>query len=483
MLAELPWRRIILIGGGSLIVIAILIWLFGYLTTGKVVITTDARPNVMTLTRVGSIGSDEGEQVSPVITTTHDKLSARVKPGQYIAAVTGNSIGSTKLVTVTARHTVRYTINPINPTGVAPVSYAQAQNLAASGQSLVYLDAASGYIKKIDAGNNTSVVGQHYPLQSVAWASPSLGVAQDTQNQLYVVDVDGNNITPLNVPFQYSKDAVVSYAIAPNGHIYISQGSAVYSGTRDGNFKKIYTAETGNPTLTAGPGKVLVNDNPGEGSKQEASIVVVTDSGKVTHGEFETSLAAWSPDGKHVAAATETSAAILGSSLEMVKPLPTNTFVSRFAWLDNETLFYSSNDQLWTYNIDTQDTKLLANMPLGQGVTGLTISSDKAYIYMVTASTSSESDTAIRRIGLQNQPVPKYMFRLQDIMPNRQNSYLMTLTAFSDPPTILVQPFKSNDPKDYAGLASQALSSSGFDTAQFKFKVVQPSLPGQQTDF
>lgn len=467
MLAEINWRPILIKALGALALLIAFIWLINYLFYGTVIITTNNPNNTITLTQQRSSKASG----NPKVLSAHKKLSAHVRPGQYVVSVTGNSVATTQIVNAKARHTLKYNINPINATGIAPVTYMNPGSAAASANYVVYLDTDSGNVTKIDGANNITTVGQHYPIKTVAWASPEFGVGQDGQGNLYGIDVAANRTYPIKTPFP--TDSNTSYAVSPSKQIYVDSGKDIYLGDQNGDFKKVYSSKDTGRVLSAGPAGAVVGYSPSEGGEQKTYTAIVDDTGSEGTSNFESDVAAWSPSGKYFAAASELGASILNQSLAVVGNVPSEEFVSNLAWLDDNTLLYSTNDQLWAYSVSTGSARILANMPLAQGVSDISVSSDGAYVYVI--SLAQDGSSALRRVGVKNQSVPAYMFQLQSIMPDELLTYSLDLAAFGQPPVILVKPHSGQAGNNYAGMASQELKSSGFDVSKFRFQVVQPN--------
>jgi hypothetical protein len=148
--------------------------------------------------------------------------------------------------------------------------------------------------------------------------------------------------------------------------------------------------------------------------------------------------------------------------------VPTNSIVGQLGWLDKDTLLYSLNDELWTYSVNGQKSQLLSNTPLSSSITGLYVSSDRAYVYITTFD-SFTSDRAIRRIGLRGQRVPGYIYQLQAIMPLQLNSRYLSLVNFYGPPNILVSVYPPEDIQPAISSAKRSLQNRGFELSELRF--------------
>lgn len=415
---------------GGVILIALFIWLIHYLTIGKITITTGNPYNAITLTRVTNDKSKPAQTFK-----AHSQLSVSVHTGQYMASVEGNSLATTQLIQLGAHKTVKYTINPINTSGVEPVAYQNASNIVADSSKLLYVNADENdnHIYKIDSQNNLTVFNSTQQFKTVKWASTSFGVGQDGSGRLYAIN--NGAVNQLNVPFSYNGPSV-EFDLTPSKQIYISYGADIYIGDQNGKFKKIYTASSSSPVLATGASEVAVAVAPSDvGDTQKSELAIITTAGKIIKKGIEAHRLVWSPSGQYLLG-EGSEASIYDSSLHKIAALPTNAIIGSAQWLDSSGLVYSINDQLWMYSLSNQRAELLANMPLGNYISGLSISSDKAYVYMA-ASDSSGNNPAIKRVGLRNQKVPKVIYDLQSILPLSLGSCSLSLINFTRPTVVV----------------------------------------------
>ena len=464
-------KKVVLSGIGIILLLVLLSWFWHYLHTGKIIITTNNPYKTITLTKLDS-KTGTGSSSSKTF-TAQSKLSVDVSTGQYIASVEGGSQAATQVISLKSRQTLRYEIDPINTSGVEPVVYQNASNVAASGNELLYTDVPSGHLYEVDAQNNISVLNATIAFQTIKWASPSYGVGQDANGHLYTI-INGL-VSPLKVPFSYGGNTI-GFDVSSSKQIYVSYGAVVYNGDSNGAFKEIYTANASNLVLAAGINKVALADETG-GQNTGASkplLAVVDLSGKVTksYGEGKIRKLAWSPNGHYLITVNESYADVYDSKLHRVVQLPSSSSVGQVAWLDNNKVLYASNDELWSYDLSNQKAALVANMPLANYITSLTTSSDKSYVYVTTYD--FKSSYAIRRIGLRGQQVSPVVYQLQDILPLVLSDCSLGLVNFAQPATVLVKSFPDSDLSSQAYLqeAQDRLSQNGFDVSKLQLKVV-----------
>jgi hypothetical protein len=442
---------------GGVFILIFLTWLWHYLHTGKVVITTNNPDNTISLTKV--ISKDDKTE-APLAFKSKGKL-----------AVTGNSLATTQIVNLNSHKTLALTINPVNTTGVEPVTFQSGHNVAADNNQLIYLN--GGRLEKIDTSNNIAEINSPYQLQTIKWASTSFGIGQDNKGIVY--DINGNTVSAQKVPFAYD-EKTVNYAVSANKQVYVSHGNDIFAVSQNGSFKKVYTAKSTNPSFSSGINDVAVVDATfGLSSHQKPVLAVIGLSGNVTtkNGvEDESGELSWSPGGQYLAIPDDSGIDIYDTHLNLVSEVPSGSPVAHLKWLNDDTLFYSEGDELWAYNLSSQKADLVANMPLANSITGIEFSDSNAYVYLTTQD-SSGNNPAIRRVGLKGQKVDDTIFALQDILPKTLDEYSLSLINFVSPPVVLVQPYPDSKISAQSDLqASQTeLQQDGINLNKVKFKI------------
>ncbi|HUC20910.1 MAG TPA: hypothetical protein VMR98_05465, partial [Candidatus Polarisedimenticolaceae bacterium] len=260
----------IIIGALVAGIIAVLVWwLIGYFTTGTIVITTNDQNSVISL---------QGVDNPKFRKEAHSRLSIKVNTGRYVAEVAGGAGGVRQEISIKSREKLEVALNPAQPSAVEPVSYTDAYGVAASPTDLTYLDHYTQYLFHVSADNSPRPIDPSHQFRTVKWAGPEYGVAQDEADNLFVID--HYKVSALTLPA--AKEGTVNYAVAPDRQIYLAYGSKVYSGNRAGNFKMIYQANAGSPTVTASTKGVLIADKiEGKTGKAAARLVVVQRDGAV----------------------------------------------------------------------------------------------------------------------------------------------------------------------------------------------------------
>lgn len=461
-------KRAVLILVFLMIFVIFIQWLIGYLQYGQIIITTNNPDNSITLTSpITHPGS------TPVSEQAHGSLSARLKVGSYIVTVGKNSSATSQYVTVSAHYTRHVFIKVVNIGGVEPVTYDNAADIVASSSNLLYLDPTDSGLNDINNQNIDNETGTNYGLQSISWASTSFGIGQTKNGQLYAIQ--NGSISPLKSPVSNQNDQSLVYTVAPNDEIYIGLGSSVYAGTVNGNFKVIYNHRPSGTFLSPGLNRVTIVDTGYSGSP--VSLVTIPSSGKQVTYRQNTAIDAWSPwspGNKYIVVNGVSTGEVLNSSMKQIATIPQADF-SSLAWLNDDTLFYSVSDQLWSYNVSTQKSQVIATMPNNDQVQALSVSADGAYVYILTTY-SQQGTMVIERVGLRGQQVSNAIYNLQDFLlnpPAPGSGYAIGLINFSGKPAVQVVLSDDSNSVNSLQSARQVLQEDGFNLNDFDFSVVQ----------
>jgi len=457
---RIVWLALIVLTG------FILIWLWSFLHTGMIVITTSDSNNSITLRQ---LISDSQLEAKPKTYKGSGKLSEKLKLGQYVVSVEGGSKSTVRLISLGSHRTVNLKIDPQATTGTQTVIYRKARNLLADGSQLTYLDDTDGKLYKIDNSNNFSTYGSGV-FDSVIFVTPTSGVGQDNSGHLYQIK---NGLgDPISVPFQYSGQ--VRFDVSSDGKLYVANGPDIYAGSLGGGLKKIYSADSSNLVIAAGSSGVAIASSKLEKDSKsvQPTLYIVSSDGKTikkTRLTGDIREMDWSPDGKALSIANETSASIYSYDLKDKKPIPASGGIGNMTWFDNGRLYYSSNDQLWVYDPTSQQANLIANMPLASQIDNLKVSTDKSYLYVSTFGSASLNNFAIRRVGLKNQLVDKTIYQLQSILPLQVGRCDISFLNFTQP-TILSFPISGESAQTCVQTSYDELSKRGFDMNRLSIK-------------
>lgn len=441
-----------------------------FISTGTLAVSTGSSSADITVSSLPA-QSGQGQGQSATTKKGTGQLTARLKAGTYIVSVKQDTSETNQTVKVGWLSNQNVSLSPSSPSTTEPVLYESVIGLAADNNHMIYIDNDENNLEYIDNHNqNPHIPGDQYYI-SAAWANPSYGIAQDRSGKLYVVD--GTTVHSLSTPVTGPS---LTYDIAPNKTIYLALGSQIYSGTESSGFKQISSAFAPHDQLIAADDKVMVL-NPGN-KNTNGSVTIITTSGQSTTKKFDgaiTGVSPWSPGGQYIQVSIGSIPEILDSSLKQIAVLPQLTSLSGGSWLDDNSYFYGTGNQLWSHNLSEKSSNLVANLPDHRLIQAVTVSSDHSYVYFTFSDTSENNlnpthPEAVFRVGLRGQKVSDTLRNLQDILPINSSTYSIGLRNFAAPLTIHIIAYPGVDPAEVQQSA-QATMQGIMDTNSVNFDV------------
>lgn len=425
-----PLRSALFVGG-FIVLILLISSATHTITTGSVVVTTDNQSNTVTLRGVSSN--------KPAV-RVQGNLNTRVSPGDYTVTVANQQSARKRVVTVRARQTVKLTINLPTPTGTQSVFPYGTYSLVASNTSMVYADRRNNLLYRIDGTGLPTPISGTTPFDSVKWQGTDYGVGRDyTGTTLY--KVVGSSITPVALPFPVDSGTIV-YDLPSTGSLVVASKRSVYRQQASGEFKRIYTTGSDDTikTIAASADVVLVRLQSGKSADgDEAEVKVIDNSGRVigTNSNLASYVSILSPNGKYLAITNDTSTSIYTTNLSLVKRLPDGNVLG-MTWLDNNTIVYGSSSSLFSYNLKSNDSSLLANTDTGQSISGIYPSIDGSQLYVITTDETNEKFTT-QRIGTTelSRNVPDYYLTLGIFFPSHTDQCQFSYQNFTRPQIVV----------------------------------------------
>lgn len=421
-----------------------------FVTSGSVTVMTGTNSANITVSSIPPLQKQTAEQsTKPAVTKTGTgTLNVRVHAGSYIVTVRNGTTQESKLVKVGWLSSNTVTIRPAGLATTEPVLYESAQNIAANASRLIYLNNNFNGIEYVNSQNqDVPITGNQY-FTSVAWADPTYGVAQDNSGKLYVVN--GDSAQPLQSPISSQvSDAGAAYAITPDRTIYIALGNKVYRGTGDGSFTQIYSFFNSSESLVAANNQVMIINPNESGSSNTGTATVITTNDKLINKVFGYPVGGWTPwsqNGKYIVISVNSIPEIFDASLNHVGNVPSLPAVSIGDWLDDNTLYYAEGNQLWSYDMSQNDTKLIATAPDEKDIQAVAVSSDGSYVYATASNKNDSYPRLVFRVGLKGQSVSTDLSNLQAVLPINMSTYTIGLRNFSGQPVIDVTTYPGTDP-------------------------------------
>jgi hypothetical protein len=452
------WRKIIALGVLFIVTIWLATWLFSYLTTGKILVETPSQTSNVSVRRLSYSPQDD------IKSATH-RLSIRLKPGKYIISAGDHATGISKTITVQARRFDKYVLKQVAQTGVVePVLAQDATSLTADDNQLLYV--INGVLQKVDANGS---VTQLSPLliKDARWASPSMGVIQDGNNQLYTV-LSGV-ISPLDTGVKISGDAFSDFSLSKSGRLAFTNGKDIYAGQLGQRFKKIYRSHDDKAKVTAQGDIVAIIEALKEsigGEVDEKQIVTIDSAGKKNSRPVKDIVRAeWSPNAKYLYVATEAGDYIYGRSLASSQSFDSQT-LGATAWINDEQLAYSKGRALLVYQIGSHESRQLGQTD--GDISLITLSADGSYIYMVSRA-ATNPEPLISRFGLRGQATVKNIQALRAFLPEEVGACQLDYVNFKRPFITIKYPDGLVLPENCAKSAEGQLKYYDLNPADFGF--------------
>lgn len=414
---------------GFVVIIALLAyWIYTYLHTGKLVVTTDQN-NMVTVNKL------DGTKITQHV----GGVSVKLGDGQYGVSVHGKVLSTNQIVTIKGRQVVTKSIHTKRAFIIQPVVNMPVQNVRATGGSLSFLNSTEGRVYRIDESNTLTSLSGSGSYRLASWLDNNTAILQSQAGYLFLLA--NGQITPLETNIPALRGAVSTFGIAPNKAIYVAVGRAVYVGDSSGEYRKIYDAKSIVSALYPSDNSVAVLTTKIGGSKHPettATVSLITKYGQFIaansfplNDEFEAGFSvAWSPNGQQLAIANDTSVgAIFDKSLKKITDLPSPD-VTSIAWRNNSQLYYATTNLLWLYQTGNRSSSVVANAAVGNSISNITVDDTTAYVYFTVAS---DQNINLGRISLGGQVLSDSAYQLAAFFPIDLNNCEVDFINFVHP--------------------------------------------------
>jgi hypothetical protein len=449
----------------------LLSWLHSYFTNGTITVTTNDSSASVGIKQLTEPKKDS----TPYFKTAPHTLSARLKVGKYQVFTFSGNFSTSKFIELKPHQKLNFNLTAPKASVPEPVYGNGAAGLITDGSQMFFIDPTTHYLSRIDPQNNLTVIDKTRPLTNAQWVNISMGVAEGQDHKLYLVQ--NNILSAVNLPFSTSADTPMSYSLTKAGKLYISNGKDIYSGTANGSFKKIYSSKGSGATIaSAVDNKVAVIESEEE-RQDKTSLIVVDENGKVSKKDIEAQQARWSPDGKYLLTNEDDgNVTLLNESLKKV----TDTVIDNadhFEWSSSTSFLYGINNQLWNYDINTNQAQNIATMPSateGDGTIGAVFPTDTSYIYVTSQKVSIDSENAtyqLFRVGLNGQQVASNIQSVSIFLPETVGVCSLNYLNFKAPSIVVQYPTSSIAPA-CIDTAKQELQSYELNPGDFQIKAI-----------
>ena len=432
-----------------------------FLNSGLLIIHTD---NALNEILIEKINKEERETIH----SQKGETKIRLPAGDYSVTVSKSSFQATQTVEVKRQKTVEYNICPGSAYSVEPVINQGGFDLAVSERLMRFIDYDTHKLNSLRDNSLVTPFATDVRFASINWVSPDFGLGQDDSNNLYVIEND--QVSKLTLPAEGNFSRKLISAPSDKEKFFVSDGKSIFRGDYNKNYRKLYESEAEKMVLkTRGDLLLFLEiENFEEGVNPQAETKLINSSGEVKKVGQTADDVAVSPGGNYFSLNTGESIVIMSQSLKKVGVLP-SVESGRMEWLDDKTLLFSKESELWSYNTQAQKSSLIANMPLAPLILELQVDETRQYVYVVVGA-EDNTGVQIKRVGLKSQKIAESLIQLQDILPLTVDDCEIDLVNFSHL-IITATPIFTHE--SCVSKAQGALGSRSIDLSSIDFRDVE----------
>lgn len=407
---------------------------YSYLTKARLSLKTDNKNNYV---RVEQILEENDKTDKPFRAEAQGSLSLKLKPGKYqlYAFDSHGANGTSQVVEVHARQKLSYTLNPAVLRTVEPVYGASVYGVRVDKSALYFVDSSRRALIKTTAGNKPTTLFPDHSFFSFKWSN-GFGIGLDQNDKLAIVK--DNHLISKGLPFAKADNTIISYDVAADGKVYVTNNNTVYEAPLDGTFKKLYSAEETISDITAGSNSIVfVQNNPSTAGIEKSDIVRIDRQGNKTKTSEEVSSTHYSPSGKYILAKGEVGAEniIFDNNLHEIESVTINQ-ADNFTWFDDSKLLYSVDSQLWSYDLKTQTSQKLASLVAKETITAIYPSSDGSSVYFTDDNGVKQQ---LFKVELSKKQTSSTLTPLAVYLPVSLDSCTINYLNFSGKPGIIMR--------------------------------------------
>jgi hypothetical protein len=445
-------RILVMIVLGVVVLLAILD-IHHLLTTGKISLVTNRSDGSV---KVLSRSAFEAGGAKLYADQKFHKVSERLKPGDYVAVAYTNSAYTNQAVTIKARQKTDITLNLNTPGNPQPVIEQGTTSISVNG-NLYFLSAnALNYL----APNNALNKAFSGAIKKIRWASPGTALMLDNSDNFYLLQNGATTQIPL--PFVANNNPSIDFSMAPNGTLYVSNGQTIFLGTAAGNLTQVYSSGNNyNSGLAASNnGLAFIEKTPGG-----SSSLVLIKNGSIKKVSSNASQIAWSPEGTYLATSPGGGkvGTIYDASLTARYTMP-NLGPANLVWSGENTLLYDASNSVWSYDLGSQQSAVLANLAPDQKVTSQALSDDGSYLYFADSQ-------HISKVSLNAKSSNNKLSVLNSFMPGTIGVCVLNYLNFATPTIEVTYPLYQTTDSACLALAKSQIKSYGLDPGAFQYNI------------
>lgn len=435
-----------------------LIWLAHYLSTGSLTVTTT---NITDTVSVRPLDSPLG---SAQTKSAPHSLTARLKPGQYVISAASHSLSSSRVVSVRARQSAAYHMDPAKAATIEPVLPASVSDLAAGPSGMTYVDALTSNLMHMGLSGAPFRLAAFNVRQS-SLPAPDSGVVQDKSGRLFLLN--GVSVSPLDTGGHTPDKRQSNICLSKDGLLAFTSQGKVYSGRLGAGYAAVLPLEDQAAKVYCAGGKVAVVEKIDTEGQAEGidRVTIINGSSRVTR-EIPALGVSWSPSGKYLFIASEEDNRIYDSSLRLVARLDSTPF-GAFTWMDEQRLAYATGRLFWVYDVAGQSASQIAQSDSDIGL--LAGSTDGSRAYLATVGDGGGSGGAIQRVGLRGQSVPGKLGILNVFLPEDIGVCHLSYVNFGAPAITMTYPADSTPAQLCINAAKGQLAYYGVPSGRFQY--------------
>ena len=350
----------------SALLVIILVGLLGWyiFTHGALRVTTTSGSADISVAPIN-------DEVTPAAKKTGNSMFTLLKNGRYIVTVKDGDKQIRTTLEVTPFKVKEISLTPPEIKFSQAVTNLSATSFAVSSSLVSLLDSTNNELVSIDAQNTYAHTNSNITsYETAVWekAGEGYAVGRDTAtNDRKLVHIAGTAVEPATTPAPITKDTYLAFNYSTNGDFYLLQDGQLYAKKAGGSFEPLGSTNKEALILSATNQYVTFLYRSGE-ETCELQFMNLTDK-KITKQPIEcvqspsyTYDAVWSPNGEALAVTTGKSLDILDKTLQKKVTIP-DYRAAHPVWLSNDTLAYTSGNNVWTFNTADGTTAVIASTP------------------------------------------------------------------------------------------------------------------------
>ncbi|MBC7764538.1 hypothetical protein H7Y29_02395 [Microbacteriaceae bacterium] len=330
----------------------------------------------------------EKDQNSPSATATGNSLFSIVKTGAYIVTVKDGPKQTKTAVNVSLFKVSEVTLTPPEVGFSEAVTNISTPSFAVSSSSLSLLDSTEDELASVNSNNSYTHSDNTISYESAVWQKAGEGYAvgrRSDTNDRVLVKITGNKPQPITTPKPITAGTYLAFDVTASGDFYLLQDGELFSSKGDGNYQSKGNTNKEASILSVNNDRVAFLYR---NSEEQCDIQFLKLSDKsMTKRAVEciqnpsyTYSASWTADDKKLALTTGISLEILDANLSTKTTVPDRA-AAHPVWLNNDTLIYTSENNVWSYNTSTNTSSVVATTPKYVSVQSLKKSDDAETLY------------------------------------------------------------------------------------------------------